>query len=89
MRGDVADSVPDVADSLARFVEGAGSVPSAARDQAEELRAALGDCLADPPPAEQIERLVRWCALVFPARYPDAAARLGDVERLATTAAGV
>ena len=76
-------------DSLSRFVDGAGRVPSAADQQAGELRAALAHCLApDMPPAEQVDRLKAFCALVFPTRYDNSAARLADIDQLAAGAAG-
>jgi len=76
-------------DSLARFIDGAGRLPSAADGQGAELRAALGHCLgADTSPAQQVDRLKQFCALVFPARYDNAAARLADIDQLAASAAG-
>ena len=38
-------------------------------------------------PAEQVDRLKVFCALVFPNRYDDAAARVADIDQLAATAA--
>jgi DNA helicase II / ATP-dependent DNA helicase PcrA len=38
------------------------------------------------PPAEQVDRLKPFCALVFPSNYENAAARLADIEQLAATA---
>jgi DNA helicase-2/ATP-dependent DNA helicase PcrA len=81
-RGDLA---------LRRFVDGEGRIPSAADEQASELRSALRDCMttddAGLTPAEQIDRLRPFCALVFPARYDHAAARLADIEQLGASAA--
>ena len=74
-------------DSLARFIDGAGKVPSAADAQAAELRAAFATCLTDIPPAQQVDRLKGYCALVFPNRYDDSAARVADIDQLAATAA--
>jgi ATP-dependent DNA helicase UvrD/PcrA len=74
-------------DSLARFIDGAGRVPNAADAQACELRAAFTACLTELNPAEQVDRLKSFCALVFPSRYPDAAARVADIDQLASTAA--
>ncbi|MEM7274436.1 MAG: ATP-dependent helicase [Actinomycetota bacterium] len=77
------------ANALARFVDGIGRVPTAAADQAAELRAALGDCLDEAlEPAAQIDRLKRFCELVFPNRYDNSAARLADIDQLATGARG-
>ena len=80
---------PDV-DALHRFVDGEGRLPTAAAAQGDELRAALADCLAhhEHAPAAEIERLRRFCELVFPANYDNAAARLADIEQLAATASG-
>lgn len=77
-------------DALARFIDGAGRTPSAAEDQAAELRAAFGECAATDPalsPSEQVDRLKQYCALVFPNRYDDPAARVADIDQLASTAA--
>ncbi len=75
-------------DSLARFIDGAGQTPSAADTQVAELRAALGHCLdAQVSPAQQVDRLKQFCALVFPSRYDNAAARLADIDQLAAGAA--
>ena len=74
-------------DALARFLDGAGRVPSAAETQAAELRAALAACRTDLTPAEQVDRLKGFCALVFPNRYDDAVARVADIDQLAATAA--
>ena len=74
-------------DALARFLDGAGRVPSAAETQAAELRAALAVCRTDLTPAEQVDRLKSFCALVFPNRYDDAVARVADIDQLAATAA--
>ncbi len=81
--------------ALRSFVDGAGVVPPAAREQAEELRAAMADCVgltsgegtAEPAPAMQVERFAPFCELVFAARYDNAEARLGDISQLAATAA--
>lgn len=74
-------------DALARFIDGAGRVPSAADDQAAELRSAFAACLTDIAPSEQVDRLKTYCALVFPNRYDDPAARVADIDQLASTAA--
>jgi len=74
-------------DALARFIDGAGKVPSAAGEQATELRAAFAACLNEIPPAQQVDRLKTYCALVFPNRYDDPAARVADIDQLASTAA--
>ncbi|MEZ5246248.1 MAG: ATP-dependent helicase [Acidimicrobiales bacterium] len=73
-------------DALARFLDGAGRVPAAADEQAIALRAAFTACLSDIAPAEQVDRLKAFCALVFPNRYDDAAARVADIDQLAATA---
>ncbi|MDW3221261.1 MAG: ATP-dependent helicase [Acidimicrobiales bacterium] len=77
-------------DALARFIDGAGRTPSAAEEQALELRTAFAECAATEPaitPAQQVDRLKQYCALVFPNRYDDPAARVADIDQLASTAA--
>jgi DNA helicase-2/ATP-dependent DNA helicase PcrA len=77
----------DSNDALARFIDGAGSLPGAAATQAAELRSALAYCTdSDPPPSQQIDRLTGFCSAVFPNRYDNGDARLADVQQLATTA---
>ena len=83
---------PDNDTALIRFLDGAATLPSAAAGQADELREALAYCQgsppdATPPPAQQVDRLKVFCALVFPNRYDNTAARLADVDELAGTAA--
>jgi DNA helicase-2/ATP-dependent DNA helicase PcrA len=74
-------------DSLARFIDGAGAMPSAATIQAADLREALATCLSgDLTPSAQVDRLKQFCALVFPTRYDNAAARLSDIDQLAAGA---
>ncbi|MDH3707685.1 MAG: ATP-dependent helicase, partial [Acidimicrobiia bacterium] len=75
-------------DALVRFCDGGGHVPTSARPAIDELRAAARFCTSEPPPspADQIERLHPFCELTFPARYPDAVVRLGDLEQLQATA---
>ncbi|MEM9202269.1 MAG: ATP-dependent helicase [Actinomycetota bacterium] len=74
-------------DALARFIDGAGTTPSAAGQQVAELRLALADCLGQLTPSEQVDRLKGFCSLVFPTRYDNAAARLADIDQLAAGAA--
>lgn len=77
----------DSNDALARFIDGAGILPTAAADQVGELRCALAYCVGvDPTPAQQIDRLMGFCSVVFPNRYDNSSARLADVEHLAATA---
>ena len=47
------------------------------------LRDARGTVDREPPPAEQIDRLMPFCTMVFERNYDDAAVRLGDIEQLA------
>jgi len=73
--------------ALTRFVEGLGRVPASAGHQANELRSALDDCSrGELGPAEQIDRLKIFCAVVFPHRYENSEARLADIDQLVTTA---
>ena len=73
-------------DPLDVFVQADLIVSSDARAPLTELQASLHDCRGDltdpPPPAVQIDRLLGVCRMVFPNRYDNAAARLGDVEAL-------
>jgi DNA helicase-2/ATP-dependent DNA helicase PcrA len=82
-------------DSVIKFIDGVGNVPSAARPQADELRQALGECASNSSEgttsggltvAEQIDRLKPFCQMVFANRYDNAAARLADIDQLAATA---
>ncbi|MDH3706586.1 MAG: ATP-dependent helicase, partial [Acidimicrobiia bacterium] len=77
-------------DALVRFCEGVGKVPASAAPAIDELRGAARYCTGEPEPApaDQLERLRRYCELTFPARYPDSVVRLGDLEQLQATAAG-
>ncbi|MEZ5381047.1 MAG: ATP-dependent helicase [Microthrixaceae bacterium] len=85
----VADNNPARGDALTRLVGGDATFPAPAAEQAAELRSALGDCTGDGlSPAEQVERLAAFCALVFPHRYENSQARLADLSALAATAAG-
>ena len=77
------------ANALARFIDGIGKVPSAATEQATELRVALADCVSgNLDPSTQIDRLKQFCALVFPNRYENSEARLADIDQLAAGARG-
>jgi DNA helicase-2/ATP-dependent DNA helicase PcrA len=77
------------ANALTRFIDGIGRVPSAAADQAGELRQAFAACVTNElDPATQIDRLKQFCALVFPNRYENSEARLADIDQLATGARG-
>ncbi len=85
---DLGRDAPDPHDDpLRRFVGGQGRLPSAASEQAMELRAALADCVEGTlSPAEQVNRLTRFCELVFRIQYDNADARLADIDQLAATA---
>jgi len=79
------DEEPDGA--LARFVAGEGRLPAPAREAGVELRRAWSDCAGlDLPPQDAIDRLLPFCELTFPNRYPDAPTRLADLSRLARSA---
>jgi DNA helicase-2/ATP-dependent DNA helicase PcrA len=81
-------------DPLARFLEdgdGAVKLPGSAEADAALLRQALDDCAAgsvEGAVQAQIERLREFCKAVFPRRYSNSAARLGDLDQLAVTAGG-
>jgi DNA helicase-2/ATP-dependent DNA helicase PcrA len=82
--GEAAQAGSDrlIALTTARF-----PVVSEAREPLAELQKALTDCRgiasSEPGPAEQIERLIPFCALVFDRSYGDSAARLADLQQLA------
>jgi DNA helicase-2/ATP-dependent DNA helicase PcrA len=82
--GEAAQAGSDrlIALTTARF-----PVVSEAREPLAELQKALTDCRgiasSEPGPAEQIERLIPFCALVFDRSYDDSAARLADLQQLA------
>ncbi len=77
------------ANALARFIDGIGRVPSAATEQAAELRSAFADCVGgELDPSTQIDRLKQFCVLVFPNRYENSEARLADIDQLAVGARG-
>ena len=48
---------------------------------------ARGHSSGEPPPSVQIERIKDFCEAVFDRSYDDAAARLGDIDHLASLAA--
>ncbi len=78
------------ADRLAAFLTEEFPVVAEAREPMRELRAALSDCRGsegrEPGPAQQIERLTDFCAVVFERTYDDASARLADLGQLAALA---
>ena len=76
---------------LLRFLEEPVAVPKAAVSGVKELRAALGDCLADEttmPPAAQLDRIRAFLEPVFARRYDASAARARDLEQLELLASG-
>jgi DNA helicase-2/ATP-dependent DNA helicase PcrA len=75
---------------LGRFLADDLDLPPGARDGVAALRAA-GGCIVDGTATRlavgpQVELLGRACAVLWPGRYEDAAARLADVERIAALA---
>ncbi len=79
----VAD--PEVGDPLARFLAtGPGLAPRA--KEGLELLAGAWEACPDLDPADQVAVMHRFCSHVFPARYDDHLARLGDLDQLAVTA---
>jgi len=67
------------------------AVPKVSVSAVKELRAALGDCLADEtimPPAAQLDRLRSFLEPVFARRYDGASARGRDLEQLELLASG-
>ena len=76
---------------LVRFLEEPVAVPKGAGDGVRELRAALGDCLADEaqmPPAAQLDRLRTFLEPVLAKRYDAPGARARDLEQLELLASG-
>jgi DNA helicase-2/ATP-dependent DNA helicase PcrA len=76
---------------LLRFLEEPVEVPKGAADGVRELRAALGDCLADEtamPPAAQLDRLRVFLEPVFARSYDAPGARSRDLEQLELLASG-
>jgi DNA helicase-2/ATP-dependent DNA helicase PcrA len=67
----------------------APTVPDPAQPGLAGLRAALDACSGPdaPPPGAQVDRLRQWLEPVIRRRYDAAAARCGDLERLAEQAA--
>ncbi len=89
--GQVAERVAeDGFDALTAFCSLRPTVsPDAVQPLAElqhALRDARGTTDREPSPAEQIDRLLPFCAMVFERNYDDAAARLGDIEQLGSLA---
>jgi DNA helicase-2/ATP-dependent DNA helicase PcrA len=76
---------------LLRFLQEPVAVPKGAADGVRELRAALGDCLADEtamPPAAQLDRLRIFLEPVFARKYDTPGARSRDLEQLELLASG-
>ncbi len=87
----VAERVADDGfDALTAFCSLQPSVAADAAQPLAELQHALRDARGtaerEPSPAEQIDRLLPFCAMVFERNYDDAAARLGDIEQLGSLA---
>jgi DNA helicase-2/ATP-dependent DNA helicase PcrA len=70
--------------SLAPRLSGDAAEPFAELQRA--LRDARGTVDREPPPVEQVDRLLPFCTMVFERNYDDAAVRLGDVEQLGAMA---
>jgi DNA helicase-2/ATP-dependent DNA helicase PcrA len=68
---------------LRRFLDEPVAVPKAAAQGVRDLRAALGDAIADGlPAAAQLERIRTFLEPVIVRRYDAAIARIGDLEQL-------
>ncbi len=86
--GQVGDRVTvDGFDALTAFCSLSPTVSAESAQPLAELQHALRDARGtvdrEPSPAEQIDRLVPFCTMVFERNYDDAAARLGDIHQLA------
>jgi DNA helicase-2/ATP-dependent DNA helicase PcrA len=85
-RGAAADG-----DTVGALITGDFPLPPEARQPFARLQAGLsaarGEGGGEPPPAQQIDALLEFCRLVFARNYDDAAARVGDIEQLASLAA--
>ena len=78
------------------FLHTTPKMPSAAREDADSLRAALADCRGDAAPgagdagepsvAVQVERLAAWCEPSFERRYDRPDIRSGDIQQLQVSA---
>ncbi len=83
--------VADGGDAVGALIAGDFPLPPEARQPFAELQAGLlasrGEGGNEPSPAEQIDALLEFCRLVFARNYDDAAARVGDIEQLASLAA--
>ncbi len=80
-------SADEGCDRLTAFCQISPAVGAEAAEPLAELQAALRDArgtpLSEPAPAEQIDRLLGFCRMVFARNYDDAAVRIADVEQLA------
>ncbi|MEZ5175452.1 MAG: ATP-dependent helicase [Acidimicrobiia bacterium] len=78
-------------DALEAFLRYDLPVGNETREVLGLLRDVLSDAMGtgggEPPPSVQIDRLRDFCEAVFDRCYDDAAARLGDIEHLASLAA--
>jgi len=78
-------------DALDAFLTYDLPVTNETREVLGLLRDVLTDCRGDgatqPDPSTQIDRLADFCRAVFDRSYDDVAARLGDIEHLASLAA--
>lgn len=93
--GKIKAHIDDVAasagiDSLEAFLRYDLPVTDETREVLGLLRDVLDDCLGtssgELPPSVQIDRLKTFCDAVFERTYDDAAARLGDIDHLASLA---
>jgi DNA helicase II / ATP-dependent DNA helicase PcrA len=82
--GDAAAPTP-----LAQLLAAAPRVPAGVTGAIDELRAALADCAAaPPPPGPQVARLRAFLDPIVRRRYDHADARLADLEQVEAAAAG-
>ena len=82
-----AQADPSAASPLAQLLAAAPAVPAAARAALDELRTALGDCVAlGTEPAPQVERLRKFLEPIVRHRYDSADARLEDLAQVEAAA---
>jgi DNA helicase-2/ATP-dependent DNA helicase PcrA len=88
--GVASENDPEAVSPLVKFLDRSLPVPSRAADGVRELRSALAGCADEGllSVAGQLERLRMYLEPVIGSRYDAAAARVADLDQLATLARG-